>query len=112
MSDRLTTLMALACVPCLVAFAVEPAPLPPFIVTGRVVDYDGAGLKTAEVRVRKAGTLLARSKVGAFEDDTPCTYAVSVPMSRATAGVTTSTVGVVTVGATGAYDVDELVDVE
>ncbi len=83
MSDRLTTLVrvALACAPCLAAFAVEPAPLPPFIVTGRVVDYDGAGLKTAEVRVRKAGTLLARSNVGVFEDDTPCNYAVSVPMS-------------------------------
>ena len=73
--------LAFVCAFALSASAIEPAPLPPFIVTGRVVDYDGAGLKTAEVRVRKAGTLLARSKVGAFEDDTPCNYAVSVPMS-------------------------------
>ena len=75
--------LALVCALAPAASAVEPAPLPPFIVTGRVVDYDGAGLKTAEVRVRKAGTLLARSDVGTFSVDTPCNYAVSVPMSSA-----------------------------
>lgn len=57
------------------------AALPPFVVTGRVIDYDGAGLKSAEVRVRKRNTLLVRGKVGSFADDTPCNYAVSVPMS-------------------------------
>jgi len=59
----------------------ETVSLPPFVVTGRVIDYDGAGLKTAEVRVRKGGTLLARGKVGSFDSDTPCNYAVSVPMA-------------------------------
>ena len=85
MKERLTAMMriVLAAAPCLAVFAIEPASLPPFVVTGRVVDYDGAGLKSAEVRVRKGGTLLARGNVGSFDADTPCNYAVSVPMSSA-----------------------------
>ena len=71
-----------SCLAVLVASAAqEPVSLPPFVVTGRVIDYDGAGLKSAEVRVRKGEKLLARGKVGSFSADTPCNYAVSVPMS-------------------------------
>lgn len=76
----------LFCASCLAASlaacgADESVALPPFVVTGRVIDYDGAGLKSAEVRVRKDGKLLARGKVGSFAADTPCNYSVSVPMS-------------------------------
>lgn len=84
-ASRVTRLFLL-CVSCLAAnmaarAADELASLPPFLVTGRVIDYDGAGLKSAEVRVRKDGKLLARGKVGSFAADTPCNYSVSVPMS-------------------------------
>lgn len=85
MIDRMRTFawLGVLCAAGLAADAVEPVSLPPFVVTGRVVDYDGAGLKSAEVRVRKGGTLLARGKVGSFDADTPCNYAVSVPMASA-----------------------------
>lgn len=64
------------------AFADEPSvALPPFVLTGRVVDYDGAGLKSAEVRVRKGSLLLARSAVGSFGEDTSANYSVAVPMA-------------------------------
>ena len=63
--QRILACLALAAVIPLVMSAVEPMPLPPFIVMGRVVDYDGAGLKTAEVRVRKAGTLVEFRNVDA-----------------------------------------------
>ena len=56
--------------------------LPPFIITGRVIDYRGAGIVSAEVRVRKEGRLIARSNVGSFDADTSANYAVSVPMSN------------------------------
>ena len=56
--------------------------LPPFVVTGRVVDYDCKGLKSAEVRVRKGDLLLARSAVGSFGEDTAANYSVAVPMSN------------------------------
>ena len=83
-SSRVSRLF-LPCVACLTAVAAyaidESVSLPPFVVTGRVIDYDGAGLKSAEVRVRKGETLLARGNVGTFDADTPCNYAVSVPMS-------------------------------
>ena len=49
----------------------------------RVVDYDGAGLKSAEVRVRKGSLLLARCSVGSFGEDTAANYSVAVPMSNA-----------------------------
>jgi len=79
-----------SCVPLLICAAAttalaadDPAvSLPPFIVTGRVADYDGAGLKSAEVRVRKGTLLLARSAVGYFGDDTAANYSVAVPMSN------------------------------
>ena len=64
--------------------------LPPFVITGRVTDDRGAGLDSAEVRVRKGETLLARGNVGKFEADTSANYALSVPMANtniATAGV-------------------------
>ena len=64
-------------------FADDPAvALPPFVLTGRVVDYDCAGLKSAEVRIRKGDLLLARSAVGSFGDDTAANYSVAVPMSN------------------------------
>ena len=75
-------LCCMACVAAVTAYAIdESVSLPPFVVTGRVIDYDGAGLKSAEVRVRKGNVLLARGNVGSFDADTPCNYAVSVPMS-------------------------------
>lgn len=61
--------------------ATPSVSLPPFVVTGRVVDYDGAGLVSAEVRVRKAGALLARADVRALDADTSANYALAVPMS-------------------------------
>ena len=66
------------------AFAEEEpsVALPPFVLTGRVVDYGGAGLKSAEVRVRKGSLLLARSAVGSFGEDTSANYSVAVPMSN------------------------------
>ena len=65
------------------AFADDPSvALPPFVVTGRVVDYDCAGLKNAEVRIRKGNLLLARSAVGSFGADTAANYSVAVPMSN------------------------------
>ena len=63
--------------------AAQPAvSLPPFIITGRIIDYRGSGLSSAEVRVRKGSTLLARGNVGKFEADTSANYALSVPMSN------------------------------
>ena len=59
-----------------------PVSLPPFIVTGRITDYRGAGIQSAEVRVRKGSILLARGNVGKFDTDTSANYAVSVPMSN------------------------------
>ena len=76
------------------AAAQPPVSLPPFIITGRVTDYRGAGVSSAEVRVRKGSTLLARGSVVKFEDDTSANYAVSVPMSNIdvpTAAVTNDT---------------------
>lgn len=64
-------------------FADDPTvALPPFVVTGRVVDYDCAGLKSAEVRIRKGDLLLARGAVGSFGSDTAANYSVAVPMSN------------------------------
>lgn len=81
LASRVSRLL-LFCASCLAAQgADESVSLPPFVVTGRVIDYDGAGLKSAEVRVRKGEKLLARGKVGSFTADTPCNYAVAVPMS-------------------------------
>ena len=62
--------------------AQPPVSLPPFIITGRIIDYRGAGLQSAEVRVRKGTMLLARGNVGKFDADTSANYAVSVPMSN------------------------------
>lgn len=77
--------LGFVCTAAIPAFAedIPTVALPPFIVTGRVVDYGGAGLKSAEVRVRKGSLLLARSAVGYFGDDTASNYSVAVPMSNA-----------------------------
>ena len=75
--------MMAAILPTATAFADDPSvALPPFVLTGRVVDYDGAGLKSAEVRVRKGSLLLARSAVGSFGEDTSANYSVAVPMAN------------------------------
>ena len=82
MTFEKVAVLGTACLSVVAACAIdESVSLPPFLVTGRVIDYDGAGLKSAEVRVRKGATLLARGNVGSFDADTPCNYAVSVPMS-------------------------------
>ena len=73
-------------VSCLAVFSASAAPtvaLPPFIITGRIIDARRAGLQSAEVRVRKGETLLARGNVGSFDADTSANYALAVPMSNA-----------------------------
>ncbi len=75
-------------VSCLLALlsasAAQPTvALPPFIITGRITDARGAGIQSAEVRVRKGETLLARGNVGSFDADTSANYALAVPMSNA-----------------------------
>ena len=74
--------MMLASAPSAFAAAQPAVSLPPFIITGRIIDYRGAGLSSAEVRVRKGSTLLARGNVGKFEADTSANYAISVPMAN------------------------------
>jgi hypothetical protein len=64
------------------AASAPPVALPPFIITGRVVDYDGGGVKSAEVRVRKNGVLLSRCEARRFDSDTSANYALTVPMSN------------------------------
>ena len=90
MFERLVTSARFASlVSCLAACygpAVAQQPtvaLPPFIITGRITDYRGAGISSAEVRVRKGTTLLARGNVGNFDADTSANYALAVPMSNA-----------------------------
>lgn len=81
-------------VSCLAVFSASAAPtvaLPPFIITGRIIDARGAGLQSAEVRVRKGETLLARGNVGSFDADTSANYALSVPMANADVATAAST---------------------
>jgi len=81
LASRISCLCALAAASA--ACADDPCvALPPFVITGRVVDYGGAGLKSAEVRVRKGSLLLARGEVGSSGEDTPANYSVAVPMSN------------------------------
>ena len=83
-------------VSCLLALlsasAAQPTvALPPFIITGRIIDARGAGIQSAEVRVRKGETLLARGNVGSFDADTSANYALAVPMSNADISTAAST---------------------
>ena len=71
--------------------AQPPVALPPFIITGRIIDYRGAGVQSAEVRVRKGSTLLARGNVGSFDADTSANYALSVPMANADVATSATT---------------------
>ena len=74
------------------ASAAQPTiALPPFIITGRITDARGAGIQSAEVRVRKGSTLLARGNVGSFDADTSANYALSVPMANADVATAAST---------------------
>ena len=74
------------------AVAQQPTvALPPFIITGRITDARGAGIQSAEVRVRKGETLLARGNVGSFDADTSANYALSVPMANANVATAAST---------------------
>lgn len=61
--------------------------LPPFVYTGRIVDYAGAGLdgttKGAEIRARKNGALLARAPIAAPADGATANYVLAVPMASA-----------------------------
>lgn len=82
---RLTSLVS--CLAALAAASVASAAqpsvaLPSIIVTGRVVDYEGCGMSSAEVRVRKGATLLGRSAVALFDGSTSANYAVTVPMAN------------------------------
>ena len=93
--------------------AAQPAiSLPPFVITGRVTDDRGAGLDSAEVRVRKGETLLARGNVGKFDADTSANYALSVPMANtnlATAAVVGDTLTLEIDSAAGTYSDTNLV---
>lgn len=82
-SARFVSLVSCLTVLCGPAAAQQPpVALPPFIITGRITDARGAGIQSAEVRVRKGETLLARGNVGSFDADTSANYALSVPMSN------------------------------
>ena len=86
--------------------------LPPFVITGRVTDDRGAGLESAEVRVRKGETLLARGNVGKFDADTSANYALSVPMANtnlATAAVAGDTLTLEIDSAAGTFSDTNLV---
>ena len=83
-SARLTSLVSCLTLLALSLPAAQPTiALPPFIITGRIIDARRAGLQSAEVRVRKGETLLARGNVGSFDADTSANYALAVPMSNA-----------------------------
>lgn len=110
--SRLASLVS--CVGALAVFvpsagfaATQPVlSLPPFVITGRVTDDRGAGLESAEVRVRKGETLLARGNVGKFDADTSANYALSVPMANtniATAAVVGDTLTLEIDSAAGTY---------
>ena len=116
--SRLASLVS--CVGALAVFvpsagfaAAQPVlSLPPFVITGRVTDDRGAGLESAEVRVRKGETLLARGNVGKFEADTSANYALSVPMANtnlATAAVAGDTLTLEIDSAAGTYSDTNLV---
>ena len=83
-SAGLTSLVSCLTLLCLSPASAAPTvALPPFIITGRITDARGAGIQSAEVRVRKGETLLARGNVGSFDADTSANYALAVPMSNA-----------------------------
>ena len=116
--SRLASLVS--CVGALAVFvpsagfaATQPVlSLPPFVITGRVTDDRGAGLESAEVRVRKGETLLARGNVGKFDADTSANYALSVPMANtniATAAVVGDTLTLEIDSAAGTYSDTNLV---
>ena len=102
-----------AFVPSACFAATQPVlSLPPFVITGRVTDDRGAGLESAEVRVRKGETLLARGNVGKFDVDTSANYALSVPMANtnlATAAVVGDTLTLEIDSAAGTYSDTNLV---
>ena len=91
-SARLTSLVSCLTLLALSLPAAQPTiALPPFIITGRITDARGAGIQSAEVRVRKGSTLLARGNVGSFDADTSANYALSVPMANADVATAAST---------------------
>lgn len=91
-SAGLTSLVSCLTLLCLSPASAAPTvALPPFIITGRIIDARGAGLQSAEVRVRKGETLLARGNVGSFDADTSANYALSVPMANADVATAAST---------------------
>lgn len=65
--------------------ATSSASLPPFVYTGRITSYDGSGYDSiasgAEIRARKEGALIARSKIVASTGDTAANYTLVIPMS-------------------------------
>lgn len=69
-------------------FAAAPSvTLPPFVYTGRITDYSGAGLdgvsSGAEIRARKNGELIARAPIASSSGDTAINYSLPVPMASA-----------------------------
>ena len=91
-SARLTSLVSCLTLLALSLPAAQPTiALPPFIITGRITDARGAGIQSAEVRMRKGSTLLARGNVGSFDADTSANYALSVPMANADVATAAST---------------------
>ena len=71
--------------PCGASAASPAAALPPFVYTGRITDYSGAGLdgtaKGAEIRARKNGVLIARAPIVAPSGDTADNYTLVVPLA-------------------------------
>ncbi len=67
-------------------FAAPTVSVPPFVYTGRIVNYEGASYdsvaaKKAEIRARKDGKLIARSSIAALDGDTSANYTLVIPMS-------------------------------
>lgn len=70
------------------ALAAAPTvSLPPFVYTGRITDYSGAGLdgtaNGAEIRARKNGKLIARAPIAASSGDSSANYTLAIPMASA-----------------------------
>lgn len=67
------------------AFAAVAAAQPPFVYTGRIVNYEGSAYESvstkAEIRARKAGKLIARSPIAELSGDTAANYTLVIPMS-------------------------------
>ncbi len=69
-----------------VAHGAPTVSVPPFVYTGRIVNYEGDSYavtaKKAEIRARKNGKLIARSTIAQLSGDTSANYTLVIPMSN------------------------------